>query len=432
MSDSAITRPRWQSAEGETSIEAGAAETGPPAVLQVLPRLVAGGVERGTVDIAAALVEAGWRSLVASSGGPMVRALERVGARHFALPLHSKNPLVMRANVGRLFDLIGDHGVDIVHARSRAPAWSAEAAARRAGAHFVTTFHGTYSAASAIKRLYNAVMVRGERTIAISDFIAAHIQATYHVNPEKIRVIHRGVDVGRFDPRRVGGERMVELAKRWRLADDRPMIMLPARLSRWKGQGLLIEALARLGRRDVQCLLVGSEQGSAAYRREIETLIAARGLGEVVRVMEHCQDMPAAYMLSDVVVSASTRPEAFGRVVAEAQAMGRPVVATDHGGARETVIANETGWLVPPADADAMAAALGKTLALDGEERGKLAQRAMAHIRENFTTERMSAKTLAVYAEILFPGAAASAPVSEAGAGGDAWAQAMAAESGEG
>ena len=417
---------------GESSTEAGAAETRTPAVLQVLPRLVAGGVERGTVDIAAALVKAGWRSLVASSGGPMVRELERAGARHFALPLHSKNPLVMRANAGRFFDLIGDHGVDIVHARSRAPAWSAEAAARRAGAHFVTTFHGTYSAGSAFKRLYNAVMVRGERTIAISDFIAGHIQDAYRVKPDKIRVVHRGVDIDQFDPRRVGDERMVELAKRWQLADDRPMIMLPARLSRWKGQGLLIEALARLGRRDVQCLLVGSDLGSAAHRREIETLIAGHGLGEVVRVIEHCQDMPAAYMLSDVVVSASTRPEAFGRVVAEAQAMGRPVVATDHGGARETVIANETAWLVPPADPDAMAAALRKTLALNGEEREKLAQRAMAHIRENFTTARMCAKTLAVYAEILFAGGAETAPVSEPGAGRDARAEAMAAESGEG
>ncbi len=184
---------------GESSTEAGAAETRAPAVLQVLPRLVAGGVERGTVDIAAALVRAGWRSLVASSGGPMVQELERAGARHFALPRHSKNPLVMRANIGRLVHLIADRGVDIVHARSRAPAWSAEAAARRAGVHFLTTFHGTYSAGSAPKRLYNAVMTRGERTIAISDFIARHIQDVYRVNPEKIRVVHRGVDIDQFD-----------------------------------------------------------------------------------------------------------------------------------------------------------------------------------------------------------------------------------------
>ncbi|MEE8559215.1 MAG: glycosyltransferase family 4 protein [Alphaproteobacteria bacterium] len=417
---------------GKASIEKGAAGTRPPAVLQVLPHLVTGGVERGTVDIAAALIKAGWRSLVASNGGPMVRELERAGARHFTLPLHSKNPFIMRANSGRLFALIGDHGVDIVHARSRAPAWSAKAAARRAGAHFLTTFHGAYSTGSAPKRLYNAVMTRGERTIAISDFIARHIQDSYRVNPEKIRVVHRGVDIDQFDPGRVADERMIELAKRWRLPDDRRIIMLPGRPTRWKGQGVLIEALAKLDRPDVLCLLVGADQGSAAYRRGLETLIAGHGLDEVVRLTEYCRDMPAAYMLSDVVVSASTRPEGFGRVVAEAQAMGRPVVATNHGGVRETVIANETAWLVPPGDAEAMAGALVKALALEGRAREELAQKAMAHIRERFTNERMCAKTLAVYAEILSAGAPESGPVSEPDAGRDARAEAMAAESGEG
>ena len=386
---------------GQVTIESGAAKANRPAVLQVLPRLVTGGVERGTADIAAAVARAGGLSLVASAGGPMVRLIERAGARHITLPLDSKNPFVMRANVHRLARLIGDHGVDIVHARSRAPAWSAEAAARLEGAHFVTTVHGTYSTDSVLKRLYNKVMTRGERVIAISNFIASQIQETYHVAPEKIRVIHRGVDLAEFDPLRVTDERMIHFAGRWRLPDDRKIILLPGRLSRWKGQRVLIEALKRLGRRDVSCLLLGANRGEGGYRRSIEAQIKRARLEEVVRILDHCPDMAAAYKLSDVVVSASTRPEAFGRVVAEAQAMGRPVVATDHGGTLETMIRDETGWLVPPGDPDALAEALEEALSLDGAARERLAQRAMAHIRQHFTNDEMCQKTLAVYAEVM-------------------------------
>ena len=389
---------------GQVTIESGGAKAYRPAVLQVLPRLVSGGVERGTADIAAAVAGAGWRSLVASAGGPMVRLIDRAGARHITLPLDSKNPFVMRANVHRLARLIREHGVDIVHARSRAPAWSAEAAARLEGAHFVTTVHGTYSIRSVLKRHYNKVMTRGERVIAISNFIASQIQETYHVAPEKIRVIHRGVDLAEFDPLRVTDERMIHFAGRWRLPDDMKIILLPGRLSRWKGQRVLIEALKRLGRRDVSCLLLGAGQGHGAYQRRIEAQIKRARLQDVVRILDHCPDMAAAYKLSDVVVSASTRPEAFGRVVAEAQAMGRPVIATDHGGTLETVIRDETGWLVPPGDPDALAAALDKALSLDGAARERLAQRAMAHIRQHFTNDEMCQKTLAVYAEVMNSG----------------------------
>ncbi|MCH7710958.1 MAG: glycosyltransferase family 4 protein [Proteobacteria bacterium] len=389
---------------GQVTIESGGAKAYRPAVLQVLPRLVSGGVERGTADIAAAVAGAGWRSLVASAGGPMVRLIDRAGARHITLPLDSKNPFVMRANVHRLARLIREHGVDIVHARSRAPAWSAEAAARLEGAHFVTTVHGTYSIRSVLKRHYNKVMTRGERVIAISNFIASQIQETYHVAPEKIRVIHRGVDLAEFDPLRVTDERMIHFAGRWRLPDGMKIILLPGRLSRWKGQRVLIEALKRLGRRDVSCLLLGAGQGHGAYQRRIEAQIKRARLQDVVRILDHCPDMAAAYKLSDVVVSASTRPEAFGRVVAEAQAMGRPVIATDHGGTLETVIRDETGWLVPPGDPDALAAALDKALSLDGAARERLAQRAMAHIRQHFTNDEMCQKTLAVYAEVMNSG----------------------------
>ena len=371
-------------------------------VLQVLPALGAGGgVERGTVEIAAAIAAAGGRALVASEGGSQVHELTRAGAEHVVLPLASKNPLVMRANAGRLAQLIEGEGVDIVHARSRAPAWSAYHAARRTGRRFLTTFHGTYSAGNRLKRRYNAVMTRGERVIALSGFIAGHIHRVYGVPARRIRVIHRGVDLARFDPARVGAERVVSLAREWRLPDGVPVVMLPARLTRWKGQAFLIEAMARLRRGDVRCLLVGADQGRTGYRRELEALIVRHELDEVVRIVDHCDDMPAAYMLTDVVISASTDPEAFGRVVAEAQALGRPVIASDHGGARETVIAGETGWLTPPGDAPALAGAIERVLGLGEAARRALAGKAIANVRRNFSKDAMCAKTLDVYDEVL-------------------------------
>jgi len=383
-----------------------------PVVLQVLPSLVTGGVERGTVEVAQALVEAGWTALVASAGGPMVRELTRVGAVHFQMPTDSKNPLVMRSNVARLQAVIGDYGVDIVHARSRAPAWSAQAAASRAGVHFVTTFHGTYSLGWwGLKRLYNSVMTKGERVIAISDFIAQHMFANYDIDPGKVRVIHRGVDFSRFEPGRVSAERIIQLATAWRLPDGYPVIMLPGRLTRWKGQAVLIEAIASLGRKDIRCLLVGSDQGRTGYREELLGLVKSHGLEEVVHIVGDCNDMPAAYMLSDVVVSASTDAEAFGRIVIEAQAMGRAVVAADHGGARETVVNGQTGLLTPPGDPAALGRAIETILGQSFAEREAMASQAMRHVRETFSKDRMCSQTLAVYREVLAQAVPSSDPV---------------------
>jgi len=382
---------------------------GHPVVLQVLPSLVTGGVERGTVDIAAAVVAAGGTAIVASAGGPMVREVERAGAAHVLLPVDSKNPLVMFRNAGRLARLIEARGVEIVHARSRAPAWSALWAARRTGAALVTTFHGTYGHGNPLKRAYNAVMLKGDRVIAISHFIADHVRETYGFDDPKLRVIHRGIDLDIFSPSAVSAERLINLAERWRVTEGMPVVMLPGRLTEWKGQRLLIEALARLGRDDIRCLLVGSDQGRHAYRRSLQNLIERRNLTGVVQITDHCRDMPAAYMLADVVVSASTDPEAFGRVAAEAQAMGRPVVASDHGATPETVLSGETGILFPPGDADALALAVAETLSLDTDAREALAEKAIAHIRASFSKQKMCAETLALYRELLEARAAAAA-----------------------
>ncbi|HEV2551057.1 MAG TPA: glycosyltransferase family 4 protein [Stellaceae bacterium] len=392
----------------ETSTAPAAPGTRAPAVLQVLPRLVTGGVERGTVDVAAALVAAGWKAVVASAGGPMVRELERAGARHVELPLASKNPWTMRGNVERLAELIRRERIDIVHARSRAPAWSAGAASRRTGAHFVTTFHNVYGDSWWLKRRYNGIMAEGERVIAISNFVAAHVASRYGVPPERLRIIPRGVDFTRFDPERVSAERVIQLARQWRLPDGVPVVMLVGRLTRWKGQLVLIDAVAQLRREDLRCMLVGA--GEARYRRDLIAAIKARGLEGVFQIVDDCRDIPAAYMLSDVVVSASTRPEGFGRVMAEAQAMGRPVIATDHGGAREIIRTGETGWLVPPADGAALAVAIADALTLTPAVRAELAAAAIEHVRGQFGTRLMTDRTIAVYEEILFPESAAVEP----------------------
>ena len=377
-------------------------EARPPAVLQVIPRLVSGGAERGTVELTEALSAAGWQAYVASAGGPLEHLVGRGGGTHLSLPLASKNPLVMRRNAAALARVIRDLDIDIVHARSRAPAWSAWAAARATGRHFVTTFHNAYGVGSRLKQRYNSVMARGERVIAISGFVAEHAARVYGVGPDRLRTIPRGVDLEIFDPRQVCGARIASLARRWRVPDGAPVVMLPGRLTRWKGGLDLLAAVAALGRRDIFCLLVGAQQ-RPGFRRELEAAIARHGLDALSRIVEDCPDMPAAYMLADVVVSASTDPEGFGRVVVEAQAMGRPVVATDHGGARETIVPGVTGWLVRPRDPAALSAAIEAALALAPADRLLLAQRAIAHVCAHFTRAQMCAKTIAVYEELLFP-----------------------------
>ncbi|MDA0654435.1 MAG: glycosyltransferase family 4 protein [Proteobacteria bacterium] len=389
-------------AEPEPSIIASAGEHRPPVILQVLPALHAGGVERGTVDISAAIAAHGWVSLVASGGGPMVRDIVRTGGVHITMPLDTRNPLSFRHNGNALVNLIRDRDVDLVHVRSRAPAWSAARAARITNIPLVTTFHGTYGAGGALKRRYNSSMLKGDRVIAISQFIAGHIRATYRdFDDSKLVVISRGVDLEAFDPNAVNGSRIIQLAKKWRLPDGVPVIMMPARFARWKGHAVLIEAMARMTNTDNLCLFVGRSAGHEAYRGQLERQARALGLASRVRFVDHESDMPAAYMLADVVVSAATEPEAFGRVAAEAQAMGRPVVATAHGGSREIVVAGETGWLVKPGDPFAMAAAIDEAVAIDEWKRQLLAARARRHVVQNFDLVTMGESTLRVYQELL-------------------------------
>ena len=369
-------------------------------MLQILPSLVSGGVERGTLEIAEAIVAAGMRAFVASAGGPLVPALESLGARHVTLPLATKSPLGIWRNAAALADLVRAEGIAILHARSRAPAWSALLAARRTGARFVTTYHGTYNEGLPGKRLYNSVMARGDRVIAISHFIADHVRSRHGVGDDRLRIIPRGVDERIFDPARVAPERIGALRAAWGVPEGRPVVMLPGRVTRWKGQGVLVEAMARLPG-DALALLVGDAGAKPAFRDELLARIAALGLNDRVRLVGHAQDVPAALLLADVVVHASTDAEAFGRTVIEAQAMARCVVASDLGGPTETVEHGVTGWRVPPGDAEALAAVVGQVLAMPPEARAEAGARARAAVLAGYTTARMQAATLAVYREVL-------------------------------
>ncbi len=370
-------------------------------VLQVLPSLVTGGVERGTVEMTQAIARAGGTALVASAGGPLVPAVQRAGGRHVTLHLNTRDPLNILLNARRLAAVVREHRVDVVHARSRAPAWSARMAARRTGARFVTTYHGAYGEGAPFKRRYNAVMASGDRVIAISRYIAELVAERHGVGPDRLRVIPRGVDMAAFDPELVTGARLARLAGLWRLPDGMRTAVLPGRLSRWKGQAVLIEAVARLARRDVVCVLVGPDQGRHGYVRELVALAERLGLADRLRIVGACDDMPAAMMLSDAVVHASVDPEPFGRVVIEAQAMGRPVIATDHGGPVETVEPGLTGWRVPPSDPAALAATLDYVLALPEEWRQQLALNARAAVASGYTVRAMQDATLDVYRELL-------------------------------
>jgi len=357
-------------------------------------------VERGTLEIAEAQIAAGFRAIVASAGGEMVPALEALGAKHITLPLTAKSPWAMWRNAAALAALARAEGVALIHARSRAPAWSALIAARRLGLPFVTTYHGTYNEGFPGKRLYNSVMARGDRVIAISHFIAELIRARHGVEEARLRIIPRGVDLRRFDPALVSPARLAALRAAWGVAEGQPIIMLPARVTRWKGQMVLVEAMAQLPG-DALALLVGDAAERPAFQAELQARIAGLGLQDRVRLVGHATDMPAALMLADVVVHASTDAEAFGRTVIEAQAMARPVIASDLGAPRETVAEGITGWRTPPGDAAALAAALSRALAMTDSERAALGARARAAVLSGYTTAAMQAATMATYRELL-------------------------------
>ena len=384
-----------------------------PTILQIIPELDTGGAELSAVEIADAIVRAGGRALVLSEpGGRLVSKVVAAGGEAVPFPAASKNPLRMLANGGAIARLVRREGVHLVHARSRAPAWSALLAARRARVPFVTTYHGAYNETNAAKRLYNSVMARGDLVIANSRYTSDLIAGRYGTPRERIAVVHRGIDPARLDPAGVGSDRVAALRARWGVAAGDPVVLQMARLTAWKGQGVLVEAAARLQQAGslgaAVIVLAGDAQGRTAYAEGLRHQIAQAGLGERVRLVGHVEDVAAAYLAAHATVVASIEPEAFGRTAVEAAAMGCPVIATAIGAPPETVLAEPavardsiTGWLVPPLDAGALAKRLAEVLALGPPERSAIAARARARVLGQFTVGAMQRRTLAVYDRLL-------------------------------
>ena len=370
-------------------------------ILQVLPHLNSGGLVSGAIEISNALQQSGHLSFVATNGGRREREITRVGGKVLLLPLDSKNPFTIFKNIYRLSKIIKDNKINIIHARSRAPAWSAYFAAKKMGIPFITTFHGTYSMKGKIKKIYNSVMTKGDKVIAISNFIKDHILQNYKTSTEKVVTIHRGINIDTFNHLKVSDERLISFCKKFNIPEDNLVILLPGRITRWKGHKNLIDAFAMLGREDIICLFVGDIQGRKKYFNELVTYIDKLGLTNNFRIIENQIDMAAIYKLADVVVSASIEPEAFGRVVAEAQAMGRPTIGVNHGGGPEIIIKDVTGWLYQPNDAIDLSDKLRKALELDNLERKKMSSKAIERTVLNFNNDSMCSKTLKVYSDLI-------------------------------
>ena len=373
---------------------------GPIAIVQMLPELHSGGVERGTLELGKYLVEQGHRSMVISGGGQMVEQLEAEGSQHVEWEVGKKS-LSSLKYISRVRKLLIREKVDILHLRSRLPAWIGYLAwkgiDKNSRPKLVTTFHGFYSI-----NAYSAVMAKGERVIAISSTIKEHIMAHYRVPAEKISLIYRGVDKAVFDPAAVAQTRIDALLTEWGVErSSGPLILLPGRVTSWKGQDVFLKGLAKLVHLDWTAICVGELREDSAYTRSVLALLDQLQLRDRVKFTGVCRDMAAAYLAADVVVSASSKEaEAFGRVAIEAQAMGRPVIATAHGGSLETVLPNRTGWLVTPDDEDSLAKAIQAAL----EDRDLLLRYGPAGrkwVMDNFTTDIMCEKTVSIYNELL-------------------------------
>ncbi|MBN9354628.1 MAG: glycosyltransferase family 4 protein [Hyphomicrobium denitrificans] len=381
-----------------------------PTILQIIPELATGGAELSAIEIAAAVVRAGGRAIVLSEGGRMADRLAAVGGELVIFPAATKNPMKLLANASAIERIARKKNVDLIHARSRAPAWSALIAARRAKLPFVTTYHGIYNEKGRAKRLYNSIMARGDIVIANSRYTADIVKKRYATPDERIRVIYRGVDLDAFDPAVVSAERVKNLRDKWGVTDEQRIVLHAARLTKWKGQGDVIAAAARIRDkvRDCVFILAGDAQGRDDYRQGLLDQIASAGLEGIVRLVGHVDDIPAAFAASHIAFVASNEPEAFGRAAAEAQAMACPVISTNIGAPPETVLApprvaasDRTGWLVAPGDIDNYESVLLEALSLDDAARAEIGARARRHVMEMFSTFKMQRLTLAVYDELL-------------------------------
>lgn len=378
-------------------------------IIQIIPAMHSGGVERGVVEFSKKLVSLGYNSIVISSGGAMVNLLEKHGVKHIKLNVQSKNPIIIARNITKLKSIFKKFNADIVHVRSRAPMISAHYACNNNKAiKLVSTVHGPYSThlqnknkESKIKKLYNSFMLKADHVIAVSEFVKNYIFENYsNINHKKVSVIHRGVDHEIFDPNKISILRTIELAKDWGVDEDKDVILFPARITSWKGHEFLIKALKKV-KKDYICIFIGSAHGHENFATKIKQKIIDDGLAGRIKFLDNQKDMPLAYSVSNIVISASVKPEAFGRVAIEAQAMKKIIIATGIGGSLETVIDNKTGFLVKCNDANDLANKISQALEMTQLQRDSIISAARLNIIKNFTNERMFNSTIDIYNKIL-------------------------------
>lgn len=386
-------------AEPSMVATAGAARI--PVVLQLVSRLDAGLAARMAIDSAVAVSRAGGRALVASGGGPYLHELERAGIRHIALPIATDGDFGRWSSMRRLRRLVREEDVSIVHTFGLMATMAARRAAMGRPTRVVSSYLETVEPLSYLKRRKLRQMTRADRVIAPSAISTAYLRTEFRLEPTRIAQVPGGVNIARFAPAAVRAERIIRLAQQWRVPDDRRIVLVASPLEPNRGHTVVIEALSRIEHNDIYCLMVGAKPETQARREELEKLIARKNLGGFVYIVDHCSDMAAAYMLADAVVIADRAPRAFSRVVIEAQAMGRPVIACSSGGIAEPLIPNETGWTVPVGDPDALAHALRAVLGLDTAQRTQLAEAAISHARANFALEVVGEQMLAVYDSVL-------------------------------
>jgi glycosyltransferase involved in cell wall biosynthesis len=377
-------------------------------VLQVIPKLGFGGAETGCYDLAHYLHENGCSSFIVTSGGELLKFIDKKKVKLIKLPVHSKNPILIFFNSIALIFIILFYNISVVHARSRAPAWSCLLATKITRRKFVTTFHGTYNFKNFIKKFYNSVMVKSNLIIAGSNYIFSHINNNYNKYfnlKKKFLVIFRGINVDYFDPSTTLEKDENELIKNWEVDRNKKIILMPGRLTTWKGQEIFIEALnlvnKELGYQSFYAVILGSDQGRDIYTKKIKRLVEQYRLTGQIKFIEHCSNMPLAYKISDLVVSASIEPEAFGRVSVEAQAMEKPIIASDIGGSNETIVNNETGFLFKSGNPESLSKKILEVLNLDQSRLKSMGIEARKNIIKKFNVEKMCFSTYSEYKKLL-------------------------------
>ena len=377
-------------------------------VLQVIPKLGYGGAETGCFDIAHYLFENNCSSFLITNGGPLTKFINKKKVKYIRLPVNSKNPIIMLLNTILISVIVFFYNIDIIHARSRAPAWSCFLASKITRKKFVTTFHGTYNFKSKIKKFYNSIMLRSDLVIAGSNFIFSHIKENYKEylnNSKKFLVIFRGINIDYFDASTTLTEDEDKLFKSWNLEVEKKTILLPGRITEWKGHEMFIEAMNKiniqLGHKSFKAVILGSDQGRDLYKKKLIRLVEQYRMNDQIKFVDHCENMPLAYKISDLIVSTSIEPEAFGRIAVEAQSMEKPIIASNLGGSKETIVNNKTGILFDAGDSDDLSKKIIEFFNFDKSTIEQMGKEGRKNVSAKFNVEKMCFSTYSEYKKLI-------------------------------